>query len=121
MRLALGFPLLLLAGAALGCARNDPSRALTAVSAMCPLPAGPVVEIAGEVAHPGRYPLVRDTTLRGALLAAGGVTRLASLQEVRVARCGQRVVVDLDAVGDGKASDPALRPGDRVEVQSRDD
>jgi protein involved in polysaccharide export with SLBB domain len=94
---------------------------LTAAGARCPLAGAPVVEISGEVAHPGRYPLVGDTTLRGAILSAGGVTRLASLHGARVARCGHRIVVDLDAVGDGKAADPALLPGDLVEIPGRED
>ncbi len=115
MRASLLFALLL-STASSACVRADPARALTAVALRCPRPDGAIVEVTGEVAHPGRYPLVADTTLRGAVLAAGGLTRLASLKDVRVQRCGQLIQVDLDAVGNGKAGDPELRPGDRIEV-----
>jgi polysaccharide biosynthesis/export protein len=117
MRLPL-LAFLALSCAPLGCARRfDPARDLTAAAAACTFPGGPTVDVRGAVAHPGKYPLQADTTLRAALLAAGGLTSVASHEDVRVTRCSRSVVLNLDAIAAEQATDPAMRPGDEVVVE----
>lgn len=109
-----------LACATPGCAhRPDPAHELSVLGAACAVAGGPTVDVLGAVAHPGRYPLVGDTTLRGAVLAAGGLTSLARPGGVRVTRCSRSVLVDLDAISDGQVADPPMRPGDEVIVPER--
>jgi hypothetical protein len=106
--------------AASGCAhRPEPARDLAVLGGACEISAGPTVDVLGAVAHPGKYPLQGDTTLRGALLAAGGLTAPAWRGGARVTvnRCSRAVPVDLDAISGGQAEDPAMRPGDQVIVQ----
>jgi protein involved in polysaccharide export with SLBB domain len=105
--------LLLVPLALAACTKTDP---LTALAATCTPSGGPVVSVGGEVARPGRYPLQPDTTVRGALYEAGGLTSLARPAAVEVERCGRRITVDLDAIAAGRANDPRLVPGDRIEV-----
>lgn len=75
----------------------------------------------GEVARPGTYPLVNNSSLLELLTRAGGLSRFADRDSIRVMRRSEgkvtEFVVDYDAIlkGDLK-QDILLRPGDRVLV-----
>jgi protein involved in polysaccharide export with SLBB domain len=78
--------------------------------------------IGGEIAAPGQKDYHPGMTLTQALLASGGVTRVAS-GAVRVSRqsADGRLVpatYDLRLIQDGKIPDPSLQPGDRIEVEA---
>ena len=83
------------------------------------------VAVMGEVVRPGVYQYAQDMTLMDVLATAGGPTRMADLEQVRVYR-GEDVddaltlsVADdrLRYVGDLK-SNPRVRPGDMVMIPS---
>ena len=62
-------------------------------------------------------------TLTQAVIAAGGVPRLTR-NTVKVSRQNQNGFLtaseyDLSAIGEGKAQDPLLQAGDRIEVSQR--
>ncbi|HYE14366.1 MAG TPA: polysaccharide biosynthesis/export family protein [Pyrinomonadaceae bacterium] len=74
----------------------------------------------GEIASPGQKDFHAGMTLTQGLLASGGVTRFSS-GRVRVSRQGPdgRLVsteYNLKEIEDGRAPDPPLQAGDRVEV-----
>jgi protein involved in polysaccharide export with SLBB domain len=76
--------------------------------------------IGGEIGSPGQKDFHAGMTLTQALLASGGVTRAAG-PKVKVSRQGPdgRLVsteYDLPDIEKGLVPDPALQPGDRVEV-----
>ncbi|HEX7175436.1 MAG TPA: polysaccharide biosynthesis/export family protein [Pyrinomonadaceae bacterium] len=78
--------------------------------------------IGGEISAPGQKNYHPDMTLTQALLASGGVTRTSS-GAVRVSRqsADGRLVpatYDLRLIQEGKIPDPALQPGDRIEVEA---
>lgn len=78
--------------------------------------------LVGEVASPGVYPLVGNSTILRVLTRAGGLTTFADRDSIRIVRrVGEKVteyIVDYDAIikGDLK-QDIVLRPGDRIIVQ----
>ncbi|HJQ33468.1 MAG TPA: polysaccharide biosynthesis/export family protein [Pyrinomonadaceae bacterium] len=79
--------------------------------------------VGGEIAAPGQKDFHTGLTLTQALLASGGVTRLAG-DRVRVARQGAdgRLVsteYNMTQIEAGQVPDPALQPGDRIEVSRR--
>jgi protein involved in polysaccharide export with SLBB domain len=79
--------------------------------------------VGGEIASPGQKDFHAGMTLTQALLASGGVTRLAG-ERVRVARQGAdgRLVsaeYNLTQIEAGQVPDPALQAGDRIEVPRR--
>ncbi|HEX8355068.1 MAG TPA: polysaccharide biosynthesis/export family protein [Pyrinomonadaceae bacterium] len=78
--------------------------------------------VGGEINAPGQKDFHPGITLTQALLASGGVTRAAG-DRVKVSRQGPdgRLVsteYNLREIEGGVAPDPALRPGDRVEVSA---
>jgi protein involved in polysaccharide export with SLBB domain len=78
--------------------------------------------VGGEIGSPGQKDFHAGMTLTQALLASGGVTRLAG-EHVRVARQGAdgRLVstdYNLREIEGGVAPDPTLQPGDRIEVSA---
>lgn len=78
------------------------------------------VNIMGEVANPGTYTLPSLASLFHALYAAGGVSEIGSLRDVKVLRSGEVVVVgdiyDFLLSGDS-AMDISLRDGDMIRVE----
>jgi polysaccharide export outer membrane protein len=80
------------------------------------------VSVAGEVARPGRYPLEAGMTVTRLVESAGGLSRFAS-SKVTLRHGGATAEsdteVDLKAIRDGQAQDPALAPGDQVIVPAR--
>jgi protein involved in polysaccharide export with SLBB domain len=78
--------------------------------------------VGGEIGSPGQKDFHPGLTLTQALLASGGVTKAAG-ERVRVSRQGPdgRLVsteYNLREIEGGVVPDPALRPGDRVEVSA---
>jgi protein involved in polysaccharide export with SLBB domain len=78
--------------------------------------------VGGEIGSPGQKDFHSGMTLTQALLASGGVTRTAG-ERVRVLRQGAdgRLVssdFNLREIEGGVAPDPALQPGDRIEVSA---
>jgi protein involved in polysaccharide export with SLBB domain len=76
--------------------------------------------IGGEIGAPGQKDFHSGMTLTQAVLASGGVTRPES-NRIKVSRQGEdgRLVsteYNLREIEEGKVPDPALQPGDRVEV-----
>ncbi|HEY0172555.1 MAG TPA: polysaccharide biosynthesis/export family protein [Pyrinomonadaceae bacterium] len=78
--------------------------------------------VGGEIGSPGQKDFHAGITLTQALLASGGVSKTAG-DRVKVSRQGPdgRLVsteYSLREIENGQAPDPALRPGDRVEVST---
>ena len=78
--------------------------------------------VGGEISSPGQKDYHGGITLTQALLASGGVTKTAG-DRVRVSRQGPdgRLVAaeySLREIEGGVTPDPALRPGDRIEVSA---
>lgn len=84
---------------------------------------GGQVYVMGAVRTPGAYGYQQGLTALRACLLAGGFTDFASLKRVRLTRVvGGRPkssTVDLDRVSKGKAEDPLLMKGDRLDVPRR--
>jgi protein involved in polysaccharide export with SLBB domain len=79
--------------------------------------------VGGEIGSPGQKDFHAGMTLTQAVLASGGVTRLAG-ERIRVARQGAdgRLVstdYNLSEIEGGVVPDPTLQPGDRIEVSAR--
>ena len=79
------------------------------------------VMVEGEVQKPGEVKLGRRMTVLGALAGAGGLTYAAKPDELEIVRetgVGQRVhlLVDLQELARGEASDVRLRDGDIVRI-----
>ena len=76
--------------------------------------------IGGEISAPGQKDFHTGMTLTQAVLASGGVTRLAGAR-VKVSRQGADgrlvpVEYNLQEIEAGAVPDPAIRAGDRIEV-----
>jgi protein involved in polysaccharide export with SLBB domain len=76
--------------------------------------------IEGEVAHPGYYAVPTDVVISDVLMAAGGLTTEAKMQNMKIDRAGRRLI-DGDylqrAVAQGYTLDQlGLRAGDRIYV-----
>ena len=87
------------------------------------VPEANVYYVAGEVEKRGAYPLRRDTTVSKALAEAGGVTKLAAKDEIKIVRTlptGQKEEItglSLSAAMAGdRSQDLPLRPQDVVVV-----
>ena len=77
--------------------------------------------VSGSVATPGVYALREGMTFMQAIATAGGLTRLAEKDQAILFRRDQsgnfrRYAVNLEAIRDGLAVDPALGPDDRIVV-----
>jgi protein involved in polysaccharide export with SLBB domain len=77
--------------------------------------------VGGEIGSPGQKDFHSGITLTQALLASGGVTKTANYVKVSRQGADGRLVsteYNLREIENGVAPDPALRPGDRVEVST---
>ncbi|MGI4876605.1 MAG: SLBB domain-containing protein [Janthinobacterium lividum] len=75
------------------------------------------VFVGGEVDRPGQYNLTSLSDISSALALAGGVRRSGSLRNVRIARDGGTVTIDLyGLLGIGNPPTSRLRDGDRIIV-----
>jgi polysaccharide export outer membrane protein len=77
-----------------------------------------IVNVAGEVARPGRYRLRGEVRVLDALLMAGGLTEKASVTEARLVRAGQAQALGLDALllRQDMSRNIRLQPGDTLLV-----
>jgi polysaccharide export outer membrane protein len=85
-------------------------------------PAG-TVQVTGWVDKPGSVPVTRGLTVSGAIAAVGGNVFAADGHNVTVKRTlapgdEHQLVVDVDAIADGRAKDVPLTDGDVVTVPS---
>ena len=81
------------------------------------------VYVSGNVVAPGEKIFRDGMTLTQAVIAAGGVQR-STRNQVKVSRQNQNGFLtaseyDLSAIGEGKAQDPQLQAGDRIEVNQK--
>ncbi|HYV24008.1 MAG TPA: polysaccharide biosynthesis/export family protein [Pyrinomonadaceae bacterium] len=81
------------------------------------------VYISGNVVAPGEKMFRDGMTLTQAVIAAGGVQR-SNGNKVKVSRQNQNGFLsaseyDLNAISEGKAQDPQLQAGDRIEVNQK--
>ena len=89
---------------------------------MIVVPEGGTVSVEGEVTKVGNFELGRNSSVIGALAAAGGITYGAKVDEVEVIRDidGRQVhlVLNLEKIARGEEQDVKLRTGDTVRVPS---
>jgi polysaccharide export outer membrane protein len=80
------------------------------------------ITVDGEVTQPGVYEIPPHTTLTQAVALAKGPSNVADIHEVSIVRLGTtgRDVsnYDLDAIHDGKATDPFVQANDEVVVDA---
>ena len=78
------------------------------------------VSVFGQVKTPGTFPYNDDMSIIEAVTRAGGFTELAKKNSVRVTRgVHENIVVAVEDIGQGKAPNFYLRPGDVVFVPER--
>ncbi len=81
------------------------------------------VTLLGQVQKPGSFPYSADMTLLEAISLAGGLTAIAQTTRVNLTRTNKKgektVVVNVDAIQEGRSADIPLQAGDRVFVQDR--
>lgn len=80
------------------------------------------ITVDGEVTQPGVYEIVPRTTLTQAVALAKGPDTVADIHEVSIVRLddGKRDVssYDLDAIHDGKQTDPIVQANDEIVVNA---
>lgn len=79
------------------------------------------ITVSGAVAKPGVFPLIGKLTLLEAVAQAGGVSRLANIDEVVLFREQaddqvQAYIVDMAAIEKGELRDPVLAANDKIRV-----
>lgn len=78
--------------------------------------------VTGEVAEPGFHWVPADALLADILVVAGGATREAKMDDVRIERGGKRILdakgVERALAANGTINDIGLQPGDRLVVPS---
>jgi protein involved in polysaccharide export with SLBB domain len=82
------------------------------------------VYISGNVVAPGEKMFRDGMTLTQAVMAAGGIVQSSSRNKVKVSRQNEKGFLtaseyDLNAISEGKAQDPQLQAGDRIEVNQK--
>lgn len=81
------------------------------------------ITVFGQVRTPGTFPYVENMSIVEAITRAGGFTPLAKKNSVRVTRQTdgktERIFVAVEDIGQGKAPNFYLRPGDVVFVDER--
>lgn len=81
------------------------------------------VSVFGQVQKPGRLPYSHSMTIVEAISQAGGFSAMAKKNAVTVTRLEgdtkRKYTVPVEAIGDGKAPNFLLRPGDVVWVPER--
>lgn len=79
-----------------------------------------VYTVGGEVMHPGPQVYIGGTTVTTAIQAAGDLTQFASHRSVWLTRKdGTRIKVNYDKALEDSTQDPAVFPGDKIEVRRR--
>lgn len=80
--------------------------------------------VIGHVVHPRAVALKKSITLTGALMMAGGLTKTAKRDDVRIIRRSAsdppiEIRVDLDKIRKKRQPDPVLQPNDIIDVGPR--
>ena len=76
------------------------------------------VYVGGEVKTEGQVPYQEGLTVSQAISLAGGPGEYAAIRRVFVlTKSGERTVVNLVRVREGRAEDPVLHPDDRVTIR----
>ena len=75
--------------------------------------------VRGEVARPGKYPLVGDTSLVMAITAAGGYTDFAKQSKIRVIRGGESFTLNAERIEARRDADFLIRPNDIIVVERK--
>lgn len=76
--------------------------------------------VRGDVKAPGRQIYTGPITLTKAITSAGDFTDFSNRRNVVLTRAnGQRYVIDCVKILDGKKPDPAVYPGDQIDVKHR--
>jgi len=93
------------------------------ITGNAPVPTNKFVYISGNVVAPGEKMFRDGMTLTQAVIAAGGVQRSTG-NKVKVSRQNQNGFLaaseyDLSLISEGKAQDPQLQAGDRIEVNQK--
>jgi polysaccharide export outer membrane protein len=81
------------------------------------------ISVLGQVSKPGTFNYMNNMSIIEAITLAGGFTPIASKNDVTVTRTEngktRRFLVPVDDVGEGRAANYLLRPGDIVQVPER--
>jgi polysaccharide biosynthesis/export protein len=81
------------------------------------------ISVFGQVSRPGTFNYMNNMSIIEAITLAGGFTPIASKNKITVTRAdqgkSQRFTVPVEEIGEGKASNYLLRPGDIVFVPER--
>jgi polysaccharide export outer membrane protein len=76
--------------------------------------------VSGQVRQPGRQVYIGATTVLKAITSSGGFTDFADRKRVVLTRAdGRRQIVDCVRAAQDAAMDPAVFPGDRIDVPMR--
>lgn len=79
-----------------------------------------VYYVQGEVKQPGVHLYVGQTTVTKAITSVGDFTDFANRKNVRLTRAnGQHFTINCVDILDGKAPDPFVYPGDKIEVRRK--
>jgi polysaccharide export outer membrane protein len=79
-------------------------------------PTDRVYYVGGQVGHAGVQSYLGDTTVSKAIQAAGDFNDFASHTVTLTRATGERIQVNVDKVLAGKEVDPAVYPGDQIDV-----
>jgi polysaccharide export outer membrane protein len=81
------------------------------------------ITIIGQVAHPGTFPFTANMNVVEAITVAGGFTPIASKDHTTITRieAGRKfsIEVPVGRIGEGKAQNVSVRPGDIISVPER--
>lgn len=77
------------------------------------------IMVLGQVTKPGTFSYVLDMNVIEAITLAGGFTPIASKNDVTITRGSQKFIVPVGNIGEGKARNVPLRPGDIISVGER--
>ena len=81
------------------------------------------ISVFGQVKRPGTFPFVENMSIVEAITLAGGLTPIASKNKITVTRTEKgkkrRYTVPVEKIGEGRAANYLLRPGDVVFVPER--
>ena len=81
------------------------------------------ITIIGQVTRPGTFPFAANMNIVEAITLAGGFTPIASRNKISITRseAGQKISLEVPVaeIGEGKARNVPLRPGDIISVPER--
>ena len=81
------------------------------------------VSVFGQVKQPGTFPYTESMSIVEVISRAGGFTAMARQNSVRVTRANgkdtERIEVEVEAIGQGKAPNFTMKPGDVIFVPER--